>query len=131
MDEESVITKRSPVLSGQYTEGTAESSVFRLLLTGTDDSGVIAKDDPKLLKGRQEGKAEILAVLLENARQQLEQRKIVGTLDEKRDQLARAEAALEAATAELAGEQSSVSALEERRRNAWSQSARLNRAPMS
>lgn len=121
VDEESVITKRSPVLSGQYTEGTAESSVFRMLLTGTDDSGVIAKDDPKLLKGRQEGKAEILAVLLENAREQLEQRKVGGTLDEKRAQLARAEAALEAASADLAREQSSGSALEERRRNAWSQ----------
>lgn len=121
VDEESVITKRSPVLSGQYTEGTAESSVFRLLLTGTDDSGVIAKDDPKLVKGRQEGKAEVLAVLLENAREQLERRETGGNLDEKRVQLTRAEAALEAASAELAGEQSSATALEERRRNAWSQ----------
>ena len=65
VDEESVITKRSPVLSGQYADRTIESSVFRLLLTGTDDSGVITKDDPKLLKGRQERKTEILAVLLE------------------------------------------------------------------
>lgn len=121
VDEESVITKRSPVVSGQYTEKTAEGSVFRLLLTGTDDSGVIAKDDPKLLKGRQEGKTEILAVLLEKAREQLEEGKIEGTLEEKRDQLARAEAALEGATAELAGEQTSVTALEERRRNAWNQ----------
>lgn len=121
VDEESVITKRSPVLSGQYTEGTAEGSVFRLLLTGTDDSGVIAKDDPKLVKGRQEGKAEVLALLLENAREHVERREIGGNLDEKRAQLARAEAALEAASAELAGEQSSATALEERRRNAWSQ----------
>lgn len=121
VDEESVITKRSPVLSGQWADATVESSVFRLLLTGTDDSGVITKDDPKLLKGRQEGKTEILAVLLEKAREQLAERKLEGTQNEKRDQLARAEAALEAATAELTGEQSNVTAIEERRRNAWSE----------
>lgn len=121
VDEQSVITKRSPVLSGQYTEKTAESSVFRLLLTGTDDSGVIAIDDPKLVKGRQEGKAELLAVLLEKAREQLQVREITGTVDEKRAQLERADAGFEAAATDLAGEQGNVTALEERRRNAWSQ----------
>lgn len=121
VDEESVITKRSPVLSGQYTEKTAESSVFRLLLTGTDDSGVIAKEDPKLLKGRKEGKAEVLVVLLQKAQDQLEERKIEGTLEQKRDQLAHAEAAIDAATSDLALEQTSVVALEESRRTAWNQ----------
>jgi hypothetical protein len=119
VDEESVITKRSPVLSGQYTEKTAESSVFRMLLTGTDDSGVIARDDPKVLKGRQEGRAEVLAVLLEKTREQLQVREISSTIEDKRDQLRRAESAFEAAGEELAGEQGSVTTLEERRRSAW------------
>lgn len=121
VDEESVITKRSPVLSGQYTEKTAESSVFRMLLTGTDDSGVIAKEDPKVFKGRQEGRAEVLASLLEKTREQLHEREIASTIDEKRDQLRRAESAVQAAGEDLAGEQGSVTTLEERRRNAWNE----------
>jgi hypothetical protein len=121
VDEVSVIATRSPVLSGQYTEKTSESSVFRLLLTGMDDRGVIAKDDPKLLKGRQEGKAEVLEVLLERAREQLEEHKLEGNLHEKRDQLARAEEAIAAANTELASEQSGTTALEERRRSAWNE----------
>lgn len=121
VDEESVITKRSPVLSGQYTEKTAESSVFRLLLTGTDDSGVLAKDDPKRLKGRLEGKTEVLEALLEKAVEQVQARQLTATFDEKRDQLARADAEIDAASNELMAEQMSVTALEESRRNAWTQ----------
>ena len=51
IDEESVITERSPVFSGQFTKKTEESAVFRLLLTGIDDSSVVAKEDPKIVKG--------------------------------------------------------------------------------
>jgi hypothetical protein len=37
----------SPVLSGQYVTKTAETSVFKYLLTGVDDSALdLAKPDP-------------------------------------------------------------------------------------
>lgn len=42
VDEETIISKTSPILSGQYTTGTAESAVFRLPLTGIDDSSLIS-----------------------------------------------------------------------------------------
>ncbi len=119
VDEESVISATSPVLSGQYTTRTAESGVFRLLLTGTDDSSVIAKEDPKVAKGRQEGKAEVLEVFLQRNREQLAMLKIVESVAEVRDQLARLDAAFDAASADLAVEQSSAASLEERRRSAW------------
>ncbi len=119
VDEESVISATSPILSGQYITRTAESSVFRLLLTGTDDSSVIAKEDPKIAKGRQEGKAEVLEVLLKQNRDQLTELKILGGVTEVREQLTRLDAVFEAASAELAIEQSSAASLEERRRNAW------------
>ena len=48
IDEETIIKEDSPVLSGQFMSKTVESGVFRLLLTGTDDSSVIAKEDPKV-----------------------------------------------------------------------------------
>lgn len=119
VDEESVISATSPVLSGQYTKRTAESCVFRLLLTGADDSSVIAKEDPKVAKGRQEGKAEVLEVFLQRTREQIAELTVVGTVAEVRDQLGRLNATSEAASAELAVEQNSAAALEERRRSAW------------
>lgn len=43
--EEGDITKTiSPVLSGQYTKDTTEKSVFKLLLTGIDDSTYLVKE---------------------------------------------------------------------------------------
>lgn len=119
VDEESVISSDSPVLTGQVVSGTAESSVFRLLLTGTDDSSVIAKEDPKVARGRQEGKAEVITVFLEQTLQQLEELKVQGGVAEAQAQLTLLEIAFEAASAELAVEQSSAAALEGARRSAW------------
>lgn len=119
VDEESVISATSPVLTGQYTSRIAESSVFRLLLTGTDDSSVIAKEDPKVAKGRQEGKAEVLEALLQQTQDQISELSVVGSVTETRDQLARLETAFETASAELAVEQSSAVVVEEQRRGAW------------
>lgn len=119
VDEESVISATSPVLSGQYTTRTVESGVFRLLLTGTDDSSVIAKEDHKLAKGRQEGKAEVLEILLQRVREQLSEQNVTDTEPDVRDQLARLDAASETASTELAAEQKSAAAVEERRRSAW------------
>ena len=56
IDEETVIKETSPVFSGQVIAETVESGVFRLLLTGTDDSSIIAREDTKVAKGRQAGK---------------------------------------------------------------------------
>lgn len=119
VDEESVISATSPVLTGQYTRRTVEGCVFRLLLTGTDDSSIIAQEDPKLAKGRQEGKADILETLLQRNRDQLSELKVIGNTAEVRDQLARLETAAETASVELAVEQRSAAAVEERRRGAW------------
>lgn len=119
VDEESIITKRSPVLSGQYQDKPVEGSVFRLLLTGTDDSAVITKEDPKLLKGRWEGKSEVLASLLDRAREELTSRNIEGSLTDKQDQFSRAQSAFDAASSSLLSEQANVAAIEDRRHSAW------------
>lgn len=74
IDEETVIKEDSPILSGQVIHKTVESGVFRLLLTGTDDSSIVAKEDPKVAKGRQAGKVELLEGLLKATRERLEDR---------------------------------------------------------
>ncbi len=119
IDEESVIKETSPVLSGEFTSKTVESGVFRLLLTGADDSSVIAKEDPKVAKGRQAGKADLLENLLKSTRERLADLGSVGTIAEERDRLVRIEAALQTAIDERNVAQTNASPLETRRRDAW------------
>ncbi len=46
---EGIITKEtSPVLSGQFTTATPEKSLFKLLLTGIDDSAFVSAKKPKV-----------------------------------------------------------------------------------
>lgn len=119
VDEETIIKEISPVLSGQFAFKTVESGVFRLLLTGTDDSSIIAKEDPKVAKGRQAGKIELLEGLLKNTRERVTQLVEVGTLTDERDRLTRVEAALQTALLERYAAQTSVVPLQEKRSTVW------------
>ena len=118
--EEDVITERSPILSGQYTSKTAETSVFRLLLTGHDDSSLIEQDEPKVAKGKQEGKKELLEDLLGKNEREIDElgpeditpESIDGTIGE-------AEAAIEELNGSLTAERASAATLELERKSAW------------
>lgn len=120
VDEETVIKETSPVLSGQFTSKTVESGVFRLLLTGTDDSTIIAKEDPKIVRGRQAGKVELLEGLLKNTRERLVELDNVGTLIDERDRLTQIEASIQTALAERNAVQASAVPLQAKRSTAWS-----------
>lgn len=119
IDEETVIKEDSPVLSGQFTSKTVESGVFRLLLTGTDDSSIIAKEDVKIAKGRQAGKVELLEDLLKTTRERLAELGEVSSLAEQRDRLIRIEASIQTALVERNAAQASVVPLQTKRRTAW------------
>jgi hypothetical protein len=119
IDEETVIKEDSPVLSGQVIHKTVESGVFRLLLTGTDDSSIIAKEDPKVAKGRQAGKVELLEGLLKATRERLAELGEVSTLAEERDRLTRIEASIQTALVERTAAQASVAPLQAKRSMAW------------
>jgi hypothetical protein len=120
IDEDTVHSKkRSPIWTGQRDDKTTESGTFRLLLTGVDDSSVVAKQDPKIARGRQQGKAEAIDDLLQKAREDLADLNGVTSLDAERARLARLETALHAASAERDKEQTHASPLEARRRAAW------------
>jgi hypothetical protein len=119
IDEETVIKEDSPVLSGQFGLKTVESGVFRLLLTGTDDSSIIATEDPKVAKGRQAGKVELLEGLLNTTRERLAELSEVSTLREERERLTRIEASIQAALVERNAAQVSVAPLQTKRSTAW------------
>lgn len=119
VDEESVISTDSPVLSGQYMNRTADQNAFRFILTGVDDSAVIAKEDPKVVKGRREGKVEILNTLLQRTGEQLAKLKVNSEPKFLTEGLTLIESQFQLTSAELARHQEEVAALEERRRVAW------------
>ena len=116
VDEETIISKTSPALSGQHTTGTAESAVFRLLLTGIDDGSLISSEDPKVAKGRQAGKVEMLDLLLNQTKGRMAEMELPGDVQAWQSQLAEIETLFEAAQKELAVEQQSAAQLEGKRR---------------
>lgn len=119
IDEEAIIRQSSPVLSGHYTSGSAERSVFRLLLTGYDDSQVAAKPDAKISRGREEGKAEILETLLGRANEELSSLGIEGPPADWERELDALDAVMDDVNESLAVEQAAVGDLERRRQALW------------
>lgn len=117
VDEETVISETSPILTGQYTTATPESAVFRLLLTGVDDSSLISSEDPKIAKGRQAGKAEVLDLLLNQTKGRMAEMQLSGDVSIWQENLAQIETLFEAAQKELAVEQHSAALLESNRRS--------------
>jgi hypothetical protein len=121
IDEESIISERSPIFTGQRTSATAESNVFRLLLTGSDDSSIISKESPKIIKVRQQGKVEILDQLVEGAYEKLHLFGLPGEISILKAELNRLDSLLKIVSDDLSTEQRTVASVEEQRKNAWTQ----------
>lgn len=121
VNEETIIRELSPIYSlrGGYSTRPVESSVFRLLLSGTDDASVIASENIKIARGKQQGKAELLEVLLDRTKRRLAEVNLNGNAAEWQQQLNRVEALFAIASEELAVEQKTVATTEERRRAVW------------
>ena len=116
IDEESIIKERSPLLTGQYTTDTVEASVFRLLVTGRDDSDVVPVEDSKTLRTRRHARIDVIDEILVQARAEFNGLMLtVAGLD---DELATAERVAEAAIAEIDAHQENLSGIEYGRREA-------------
>ena len=63
INEERIIKSDSPMRSSSYTENTVRQSVFRLLLSGVDDSSIVEKKEAKVSKAEARGKGEVLESL--------------------------------------------------------------------
>jgi hypothetical protein len=121
VNEETIIRELSPIYSlrGGFPSRPAESSVLRLLLSGVDDKSVIVKEDAKVTRGKQQGKSEVIEVLLDRARQRSVELNLEGNIADWQQNLARIDSLYSVASAELAVEQSTVAIAEERRRSVW------------
>lgn len=119
VSEEEIHKQSSPLLSGQYTEGTLEYSVFKLLLTGTDDSALVAvKADTERLRSS-EAKLELLDELITALENSLERDS--DAPEEVASQLSRLEAALNREQSSLQATESEYSKLAAERRQARDQ----------
>lgn len=84
VDEEEIIQKRSPLSDGNYTADTANTSVFRLLLTGIDDSALSATTQKSPEEQKREAQLELLDQLIKEAEKKIKD--ISGTKDDLSDQ---------------------------------------------
>lgn len=119
ISEEEIIRAQSPVMSGQYTTRTAEKSVFRLLLSGVDDSSVVATEEPRVSRARVAAKEEVLQELVQNARSQLTELAVGDDASELREHHARIEGVYQEAERQLSTLGASVSDVETQRSNSW------------
>jgi hypothetical protein len=89
VNEEEIIQQRSPLSDGNYTADTANTSVFKLLLTGTDDSSLVtSKSDSDEERGR-EGQISLLEQLINELRDKIKE--LAGSPKELDDQLSKLE----------------------------------------
>lgn len=72
VDETAIQSEDSPLQSGQTMFATAERSVFKLLLTGVDDSAIVEVIDRKTFKTSTAAKIEMLDDLLQAVQTELD-----------------------------------------------------------
>lgn len=71
--EEEIQGRGSPLLSGQYTTATGEYAAFKLLLTGTDDSALVAAKEVSGRREQDTGKIELLDQMIADLQTDLDE----------------------------------------------------------
>lgn len=111
--EEEIQKRGSPLLSGQYTTATVEYAAFKLLLTGTDDSALVAANQVSGRREQDVGKMELLDQMIADLHAELDE---AGAEEEELlDQLSRLAGAIQRQNETLAAVQSALDSVLERR----------------
>lgn len=82
MDEVQIIEKNSPIHSRQIINETVEKSVFLLLLTGDDSSGLMEIEEIKVRKGRINGQIALIDKFIREFNDKLNTLKIADSKEE-------------------------------------------------
>ena len=111
--EEEIQGRGSPLLSGQYTTATGEYAAFKLLLTGTDDSALVAAREGSGGHDQDTGKIELLDQMIADLHAELDEE---GAAEEElNDQLAGLDESIQAQNEALEAIQKTLEAVLERR----------------
>tara|TARA_R110002072_G_scaffold295729_1_gene466880 strand:- start:957 stop:2810 length:1854 start_codon:yes stop_codon:yes gene_type:complete len=115
INEEEIIQKRSPLSDGNYTADTANTSAFRLLLTGVDDSALVSIQQRTPAEQKAEAQIELLDQLIADTQKRIAQ--ISGSKEELFQQEDRINSAIEARNVQLLIKESHYRQISSSRRN--------------
>lgn len=115
VDETSIQAERSPVENGNSVLKPAQRAVFKLLLTGHDDSAVVSVPKDKDFKAAKNGKLELLTELLGEIDAELTSN--YPQSDQLPEQLAELEEAMAARESELDAARGSIRSLLDQKRS--------------
>ena len=117
VDEERIITKTSPYLSGQYSNTTREKSVFGLVLNGVDDSAIESVEKSKDRNSRLNIEIHLLEDLTEERNDSLSS--TITDASEVSSQLKKLNVEISEATKAVTVKQAEITNIEGRRQQAW------------
>jgi AAA15 family ATPase/GTPase len=123
VDETQIISEESPVLTGQYILRTAETSVFNFLLSGVDDSSIVAAESRQQRRRRLKEQINFLTAMIDRSESDLTK------LDEEPQSLEKRKDTLEeqikAHREEVSESTERISEQEKIRRDAWASFQRV------
>lgn len=109
VDEISVIHERSPILGDSSFDATARKRAFAYVLSGKDDSGIIAAEKKEIVNARRGAQLGLIEELLSPIEQRLQKKMVDGT-DNTVDKLDEAIAELTRTQSDHSEERSSLEA---------------------
>lgn len=115
VNEEEIIQKRSPLSDGNYTADTANTSVFRLLLTGVDDSALVVRQQKSPEEQKREAQLELLDQLISEIERKIKE--MSGSRDELTSQEERLNASMDARSRQLSVTEDQYRGVSSDRRN--------------
>ena len=118
VDEEAIIKKDSPIVSGDSTQRTAQISLFKLLLTGLDDSALVAVKKRAIARAEIEGQLAMIDEMIADYDADLKEL-TAASAEELNSQLGRLENSIAASERAMSGERTAFEAQEQERRDAW------------
>jgi len=124
VDEKRIVSERSPIVRG--INRVAETAVFRLMLTGFDDSCILDEKEPKVVPSRTEGKIDIIKEFLDRTRAEIEQMSVERDRLTLQARLGRIQERFDQITAESRTKLQSLRKLEEQNRRTWIALRQLN-----
>jgi hypothetical protein len=123
VEEESIIKKWSPVYSGESTQRTAQASLFKLLLTGVDDSSLVAVKKRAIAKAEIEAQIALLDQLVTDYEDDL--KALTPDQADLPDQEERLRVTITASERALSNERAAFQAQERARLESWTERERI------
>ncbi len=118
VDEEAIIKKDSPIVSGDSAQRTAQISLFKLLLTGVDDSALVAVKKRAIARAEIEGQLVVIDEMIADYGADLKDL-TEASAEELNSQLDRLENSIAASERAMSSERTAFEAQEQERRDAW------------